>query len=106
MSSNPRPRTAPSTSPDDEFVLFIVACVALVTVLGSAGFFWATGVGWLVEHHVLVPAGQHPLLRIPAGAGAGLDGPRVAIVIGAVLAVLAWAVSAVRRAIARRGTLE
>lgn len=106
MSSNPRPRPAPSTSPDDEFVLFIVACVALVTILGSAGFFWATGIGWLVEHQVLVPAGEHPLLRIPAGSGAGLDGPRVTIVVGFALAVLAWAVSAVRHAIARRGTIE
>lgn len=106
MSSNPRPRQASGTSPDDEFVLFIVACIALVTVLGSAGFFWATGLGWLVEHHVLVPAGQHPLLKIPGGDGPGLDGPRIAVVVGAVLAVLAWAVSAVRRAIARRGTIE
>lgn len=104
MSSNPRP--ASSTSPDDEFVLFVIACVVLVTILGSAGLFWATGVGWLVEHQVLVPASQHPLMRMPGGAGAGLDAPRVAVVAGAVLALLAWGVSAARRAIARRGTIE
>lgn len=106
MSSNPRPRQASGTSPDDEFVLFTVGCVALVTILGSAGFFWATGMSWLVEHQVLVSAGQHPLLRVPGGAGVGLDGPRVAVVVGVVLAGVAWAVSAVRRAIARRGTIE
>lgn len=104
MSSNPRPTS--STSPDDEFVLFIVACVVLVTILGSAGVFWATGVGWLVEHQVLVPAAQHPLLGLPGSSGAGLDGPRVAVVAGVVLALVASAVSAVRRAISRRGTIE
>ncbi len=106
MSANPRPRPASSTSPDDEFVLFIVGCVVLVTVLGSAGFFWATGMGWLVEHQILVPASQHPVLRMPGGSGAGLDSPRVAVGLGVIVAVLAWAVSAARRAIARRGTIE
>jgi len=106
MSTNPRPRAPSSTSPDDEFVLFIVGCVVLVTVLGSAGIFWATGVSWLVEHHVLVPASQHPIVRMPGGSAAGLDGPRVAVVAGALVAILAWGVSAARRAIARRGTIE
>ncbi len=106
MSTNPRPRPASSTSPDDEFILFIVGCVVLVIVLGSAGAFWAAGVSWLVEHHVLVSASAHPIVRIPGGSAAGLDGPRVAILVGALVALLAWGVSEARRVIARRSTIE
>ena len=49
--SNPHPATS---SADDEFVLFIIGCVAAAALVGSAGFFWLKGVTWLVEHQILV----------------------------------------------------
>lgn len=101
----PRPGNN-SSSTDDEVVLFFVGCVAFVAVLASAGLLWAKGVGWLVQHQLLLPAAAHPLLPVPGGAGAGLDLPRIAAAAGVLLALVAWAGSAVRRAVTARGAVE
>lgn len=101
--SNPNPA---ASSPDDEFVLFIVGCVAAAALVGSAGLVWLKGVGWLVEHQVLVPASQHPLLALPSAAGAGLDLSRLAVLCAVVIALIAWAASAVHHRIAAARSIE
>ena len=91
---------------DDDVIVFVVPAVAAPTAIGSGGVVWLTGVGWLVEHHVLVPAAVHPALALPACAGAGLDGTRLAIGVGIVVALMAVGVSAVRRRVAARRDLS
>lgn len=89
-------------TPEEELVLIHVAIAAVAIVLGSAGALWLFASAWLVEHKVLVSAAAKPLIEIPGTAGAGLDLPRIAIAGGILLAGLAAAVSAVRRAWTRR----
>ena len=92
----------PTSSPVEEFILLILGCAAAAALLGSAGLFWANAVAWLVEHQVLVAAASHPVVAVPGCAGAGLDGPRLAITAATMLALLAWLVSAVCRWLAAR----
>ena len=87
-------------------IVFVVAAVAVTTAIGSVGVVWLTSVGWLVEHHVLVPAAVHPVFALPACAGAGLDAARLAIGAGIVVALIAVAVSAVHRRVAGRRDLS
>ncbi len=87
-------------------IVFVVVAVAAMTAIGSVGVVWLTGVGWLVEHHVLVPAAVHPVFALPACAGAGLDAARLAIGAGIVVALIAVAVSAVHRRVAGRRDLS
>mgnify|MGYP001116724447 FL=1 len=101
--SNTNPATS---SADDEFVLFIIGCVAAAALVGSAGLFWLKGVGWLVEHQVLVPASQHPLVSLPSSDGAGLDLSRLAVLCAVVLALIAWAASAIHHRIAAARSIE
>lgn len=91
---------------DDDVIVFVVAAVAVTTAIGSVGVVWLTSVGWLVEHHVLVPAAVHSALALPACAGAGLDGARLAIGVGIVVALMAVGVSAVHRRVAARRDLS
>lgn len=64
---------------------------------------WLDGaIRWLVVQHVLVPAGQSPLLVIPGTHGAGLDLGRVMIVGSAVALLLVTACAGVLRAGRRR----
>lgn len=91
---------------DDEFVVFIVLPLAAVTVLGSAGVLWLKGVEWLVAHQVLVAGATDPVLALPWCGGAGLDWPRLSVLAGAVLALLAWGVSSARRAVTARREIQ
>ena len=86
-------------SADDEFVLVVVAAVAAAALVGSVGVLWLAGVDWLLEHGVLVSAAAIPVLSVPGCAGAGLDGPRLAVAAGLLLALAAWVGSAIRRRI-------
>jgi hypothetical protein len=95
-----------TSSADDEFVLFIVGCVAAAALVGSAGLFWLTGVGWLVEHQVLVSAAEHPLVALPDAGGAGLDLSRLAVVAAVVIALVAWAASAIHHRVAAARSVE
>jgi hypothetical protein len=95
--------SVPGSSADDEFVLVIVVAFALTAALGSAGLLWLQGVDWLVDHRVLLPATRHPLLVLRGCAGAGLDGRRLLVVTGAMLAGITWAASALRRGWVARG---
>ena len=101
--SNANPATS---SADDEFVLFIIGCVAAAALVGSAGFFWLKGVTWLVEHQILVPASQHPLVALPSSDGAGLDLSRLAVLAAVLIALIAWAASAIHHRLAASRTVE
>ena len=93
-------------SDDDEFLLFIIGAIALMIFLGSAGLFWSKGVVWMVAHHIVVSGASHPMVALPGGGGAGLDGPRVGLLVGVLIALIAWAGSASRRAIASRRAVQ
>lgn len=95
--------TSSSSTDDDELLLLIVCSLAFLTLLGSAAVYWIQGVEWLVEHGVLVAASAHPAVALPGLAGAGLDGPRLAIALGVAVVAIAWAGSAVRRVLRTRG---
>ncbi len=95
-----------ASSPDDEFVLFIVGCVAAAALVGSAGLFWLKGLGWLVEHQVLIPASQHPLVALPSSGGAGLDLARLAVLCAVVLALIAWAASSIHHRVVASRSIE
>ncbi len=92
-------------TPEEELLLIHVALVAAGVVLGSASAIWLMGATWLVEHQILVAQSADPLLEIPGTNGAGLDLPRVAVAAGVIVAILTIAVSAARRAFARREDL-
>ena len=87
---------------DDRVALTFLGVLGLPILLGLAGVLWGGAGEWLVAHRILVAAEERPLLPIPGLAGAGLDTARAVIAAAALVAVLAIAVSAVRRAWARR----
>ncbi len=95
-----------ATTPQEEMLLIHLAAGLLTVLVASAGVFWLKGATWLVEHRILVSASAHPLIAVPGAAGAGLDLPRVAIAAAAVIAVIAWAASAVRRSWSTREAAE
>jgi hypothetical protein len=63
-------------------LLLVVGCLVLGSVDTVAT--WHRVVGWMVAHDLVVAGSRSPLLELPAGSGAGLDAPRVAI-LGAAL---------------------
>lgn len=101
-SQTPRANNGIADNTDDEILLIHMGMGVLATLLASAGVLWLSGTQWLVEHHILLPAGQEPLVQIPGASGAGLDLARVTIGAAIILAALAAAASAARRAIVRR----
>jgi hypothetical protein len=56
-------------------------------ILGAAADAWDRTSAWLLEHHVLAPAAGDPVLEVPGSDGAGLDGARIAVALGALAAV-------------------
>ncbi len=48
---------------------------------------WTRIAAWLVDHGLLAPGADHPLLPLPGADGAGLDDARIAVI---VVAVLVW----------------
>ncbi len=58
---------------------------------------WKKLLNWLVDQHVLVAAKHQPLLELPAGAGIGIDLPRLAIAAAGLVFALVCAVAAIRR---------
>lgn len=81
-------------SDEDGLLVIAVGAAVFVTLLGSAGLYWAKTSSWLVEHKVLVPADAGPFVSLPGGCG--LDLARVVVVVCFVVALVAVAVSAVR----------
>ncbi|GAA1436018.1 hypothetical protein GCM10009616_34780 [Microlunatus lacustris] len=99
------PPPARNSSDDDVFVLFIVGAIALSVAVGSIGLLWSKAVRWMLQHELVVAASHHPVLILPGSAGAGLDVPRLCVVAGVLLGLLAWAGSAVRQKLASRESL-
>lgn len=92
---------AQPTDDDDVFSLIIIGygslgAIAATAVAAGLGM-WKLAVAWLIEHQVLVPAGDHPWIRIPAGSGAGLDHSRTLVALAAAMVLVAAAGDAVRR---------
>lgn len=85
-------------SADDEFVLIHAAVAALGAALAAGGLLWWKGLGWMLQHRVLVPASAHPRWLLPHGHGAGLDMSRIMVVAGVLLGGLAFLVSSARQA--------
>lgn len=94
------------TSDDDLFVLLIVGMLSLGAIGTAIAVAWDTALRWLLEHQVLVAAGQHPLLPVPYSRGAGLDAPRVAIAAAALVLLLVCAVGWVRGQLALRAAQQ
>lgn len=82
-----------SNNDDDVLTWLLVGAV----VLGAGGgvAFWSHVTAWLVEHHVLVAGSAHPAVSLP-GTEAGLDVPRIAIAIAAVIMLAGLGVFGVR----------
>ena len=84
------------TSEDEMFLLFILGLFALAAAAGSVGYWGGQAVAWLLEHRALVPARAHPLVVLPSSGGAGLDLPRLSLLLAAVIGLLVAAVHVVR----------
>lgn len=88
-------------SDEDGLLVLAVAGAVLLTLLGSAGLYWAKASAWLVEHQVLVPAAARPWVSLPGGCG--LDAARVVVVICVLAALVAVGISAIRHRQHRSG---
>ena len=95
------------SSTDDELIVLVVGVVAFGAAAASVGVLWQRGwewcVSWLVTHQVLLAGTADPWLTVPGSGGAGVDGHRAAIVVAVAVAVMACALSWVRRRMARVG---
>lgn len=89
-------------TPEEEVLLIHIGLAVLGIAAASAGALWFKGSTWLVEHQILAAAKTDPLVPIPGAAGAGLDSPRLAVLIAIVVAAVVTAASSARRAVARR----
>ncbi len=68
------------TNDDDRLVMVLLLALGAVFLLPAMVLRWAhSATGWLLSHHVLVGA-EHAMVVIP-GAGAGLDGRRLVVVL-------------------------
>jgi hypothetical protein len=83
-----------SVSESERVVLTLVALVAVAA--GAPLIAWRSAQRWLLEQQVLVAAADGPLITLPGGQ-AGLDGPRLLIGGGLLLALLAGLLLDVRR---------
>lgn len=91
---------------DEELWLMILGVMALPTVTGFAVHAWNQGSTWLVEHQILIPASDHPLIAVPTMGGAGLDLARLSIGIGVVILLLVVLVVSARSLVRRQETVR
>ena len=92
MSNEP---TGSNLSPTEEITMITLAGTAIVAVFSVAT--WHRLLAWLVDHDVLLPAAQDPLVTLPASDGVGLDLPRVAIAVATVVFAVVFGIAALRR---------
>jgi hypothetical protein len=90
----------PRLTDTEEWFLLGAGFIALVMFVK----FWHQGVLWLISRRVLLPARAHPMVIVPGTGGAGLDFARFAILVAALLAFTAVAVTAIRRRQAKADT--
>ena len=65
---------------DNDLWDYFLGAMAAVS-LGLPLIFWDVIVRWLLDRHLLAPAGVDPLVVLPGAAGAGLDQRRVALLV-------------------------
>lgn len=79
---------------DDEVTLLMLVAssfgVIVSVCVGLAMAGWHSAVAWMVEYQVLAPAAADPIVSLPYAGGAGLDGPRVCVLL-AIILLLAYA---------------
>ncbi|MCM0621790.1 hypothetical protein [Nocardioides bruguierae] len=96
-----RPTNSGSSSdltPMEELLVMKVGLIAAGVVASSVCTvaFWHRILDWLVEHQVLVEASNSPIVKMPSGQGVGLDVPRVAIAVAALVALVVFGIAALR----------
>lgn len=89
------------TDENEEVTLVMVLAGSAGVLITAAGTLaltaWSNAVAWMLEHKVLVPAANEPLLTFPHSDGAGLDYSRCFVIAAAVLLIGFGGVQAVRR---------
>lgn len=97
----------PSRSSDGDILTMLAVGMLL---LGSAGTWavlaWSKVLTWGLEHQVLLPAAEGPLVAIPGSDGAGLDVQRIAVAAAVLLVVLAITGGVATRAVRGRDELR
>lgn len=87
--------TESSVSESEKEILTWLAIFAVT--LGVPVLLWTKATVWLVHNHVLVSAQARPLWHLPGAAGAGLDLPRLAVLIGLGVGLAAIVLTRARR---------
>jgi hypothetical protein len=101
MSTTDKSSSKDANKPNDLAWAFVGAVLFGVPALivGGVTTGWTNATDWLLAHEFLGPATADPVLPLPATDGAGLDGMRIAVAVGA-LAVLSLAIRVVVGAVA------
>lgn len=87
---------------EEQLILMVIAGLGAPALLVWLGASWDQATAWATATGLLVAASAQPLVVIPGAAGAGLDLPRLMIVVGVTGLLLAWPVIRIRRAWRRR----
>ena len=92
-------------TPTEELLMLKVGMIAFAMAVGSIFTVatWQRALDWLVSHQVLVMAAESPMVKLPSGNGVGLDAPRVAIALAALVFGVVCGVAALRRHLATGG---
>ena len=81
---------------EEELITVLVLVCAGAAALSSAGLLWAKGGVWAVRHKLVVGRVDDPLLVLPGLHGAGLDWPRIALLLALLLMAAALTAGAIR----------
>ena len=87
--------TGSNLSPTEEITVITLAGTGILAVLSVAT--WHRLLAWMVDQKLLLPAAQDPLVTLPAGAGVGLDVPRLAIASAVLVFIVVFGIAALRR---------
>lgn len=91
-------------SPMEELLVMKIGVLAAAAGIGVVFSVktWHKILDWAVANKVLAPASDHPLVRLPAGDGVGLDLGRLVVLAAALGLLVVVAVSALRSQADRR----
>lgn len=87
--------------PGGEVFIPVVISIAVIFIVVARRGWRDARLHWLVDHHVLLPAGDHPLWTLPGGIG-GLDAARLFAVV-LILAVVVTCLATILRRVRDRG---